>query len=45
MKAVDLFVGFLKQMKRRFKRGITRGQAIGESVNFTRDLANEPAVT
>lgn len=24
------------------KKGITRGQAIGESMNFTRDLANEP---
>ncbi len=25
------------------KAGITRGQAIGESINLTRDLANEPA--
>jgi leucyl aminopeptidase len=24
------------------KAGLTRGQAIGESINFTRDLANEP---
>ena len=24
------------------KRGLARGQAIGESMNFTRDLANEP---
>ncbi len=24
------------------KRGVSRGQIIGESVNFTRDLANEP---
>ena len=24
------------------KRGLSRGQAIGESINFTRDLANEP---
>ena len=24
------------------KRGLSRGQAIGESMNFTRDLANEP---
>jgi leucyl aminopeptidase len=24
------------------KRGLSRGKAIGESVNFTRDLANEP---
>lgn len=24
------------------KRGLTRGQSIGESMNFTRDLANEP---
>ncbi len=24
------------------KRGLARGQAIGESINFTRDLANEP---
>lgn len=24
------------------KRGLTRGQAVGESINFTRDLANEP---
>jgi leucyl aminopeptidase len=24
------------------KKGLSRGQAIGESINFTRDLANEP---
>lgn len=24
------------------KRGLSRGEAIGESINFTRDLANEP---
>ena len=24
------------------KRGVTRGQIVGESMNFTRDLANEP---
>jgi leucyl aminopeptidase len=24
------------------KRGVTRGQIIGDSINFTRDLANEP---
>ncbi len=28
--------------KKAVERGVTRGQIVGESVNFTRDLANEP---
>ncbi len=44
VKAVDLFVVISEADENEIKRGITRGQAIGESVNFTRDLANEPGV-
>ncbi|MGI8918279.1 MAG: leucyl aminopeptidase [Pyrinomonadaceae bacterium] len=42
MKTVDQFVVISEADEQEIKRGATRGQAIGESVNFTRDLANEP---
>uniref|UniRef100_UPI0019D4CC35 hypothetical protein n=1 Tax=Vibrio vulnificus TaxID=672 RepID=UPI0019D4CC35 len=35
-----LFVGGAKPAE--IKAGLERGQIIGESMNFTRDLANEP---
>ena len=41
-KTVDRFIVIAEADEQEIKRGITRGQAIGESVNFTRDLANEP---
>ena len=42
VKTVDQFLVISEASEQEIKRGITRGQAIGESVNFTRDLANEP---
>ncbi len=42
MKTVDQFVVISEAEEQEIRRGVTRGQAIGESVNFTRDLANEP---
>ncbi len=43
-KTVDTLVVFVDGAKpAELKSGIVRGQAIGESINFTRDLANEPA--
>ncbi|HUR99409.1 MAG TPA: leucyl aminopeptidase [Pyrinomonadaceae bacterium] len=42
-KAVDRFVLHIEGAKgAELKAGLARGQAIGESMNFTRDLANEP---
>jgi leucyl aminopeptidase len=42
-KAVTKFVFHAEGAKSGdIKAGLTRGQAIGESINFTRDLANEP---
>jgi leucyl aminopeptidase len=41
-KTVDLFAVISAADEEEVKRGVRRGQAIGESVNFTRDLANEP---
>ncbi len=45
MKTIDQFVVISEAGEQEIKRGVTRGQAIGESVNFTRDLANEPGGT
>ncbi|HEX6280240.1 MAG TPA: M17 family peptidase N-terminal domain-containing protein, partial [Pyrinomonadaceae bacterium] len=42
-KAVTKFVVFAEDAKESdLKLGLRRGQAIGDSMNFTRDLANEP---
>lgn len=42
-KAVTKFVVYVEEAKPAdLKRGLTRGQMIGDSMNFTRDLANEP---
>jgi leucyl aminopeptidase len=42
-KALDTFVVCIDGAKSSdLKNGLTRGQVIGESINFTRDLANEP---
>ncbi len=42
-KSVDSFVLFIDAADANaLKSGLTRGQQIGESINFTRDLANEP---
>ncbi len=42
-KAVNKFVLHIEGAKGAdLKRGLSRGQAIGESMNLTRDLANEP---
>lgn len=42
-KAVNKFVLFVDGAKPAdLKKGLSRGHAIGESMNFTRDLANEP---
>lgn len=41
-KTVEQFVVIAEADEQQIRRGVTRGQAIGESVNFTRDLANEP---
>ncbi|HEX4900647.1 MAG TPA: leucyl aminopeptidase, partial [Pyrinomonadaceae bacterium] len=42
VKTVDLFVVISEAEEKELTRGVRRGQVIGESVNFTRDLANEP---
>ena len=42
LKTIDRFVVISEADEKEIKRGVARGQAIGESVNFTRDLANEP---
>ena len=44
-KSVDLFVVVAEADKEALVRGVTRGQIIGESINFTRDLANEPGAS
>ncbi|CAN5331610.1 leucyl aminopeptidase [soil metagenome] len=42
-KSVDNFVLCIEGAKEKdVKNGLERGEAIGESMNFTRDLANEP---
>jgi leucyl aminopeptidase len=42
-RTIDRVVVVMEEADReRIKRGVERGQIIGESVNFTRDLANEP---
>ncbi len=42
-KAVTKFVVYVEGAKAAdLKNGLTRGKAIGDSMNFTRDLANEP---
>ena len=42
VKTVDLFIVISEAEEKELTRGVRRGQVIGESVNFTRDLANEP---
>ncbi|MDQ3473043.1 MAG: leucyl aminopeptidase [Acidobacteriota bacterium] len=42
LKTVDQFVVISEADEQEIKSGVMLGQAIGESVNFTRDLANEP---
>lgn len=42
-KAIDMFVLCVEDAKPNdLKNGLKRGEAIGDSMNFTRDLANEP---
>ncbi len=42
-KTIDKFVLFIEGGKpAEMKNGLARGETIGESMNFTRDLANEP---
>ena len=41
-KVIDRFVVVSDKDAAAIKRGVKRGQVIGESINFTRDLANEP---
>jgi leucyl aminopeptidase len=42
-KSIDNFVLFVEGAKEKdLKDGLRRGEIIGESMNFTRDLANEP---
>ncbi len=42
-KAVNKFVVYVDGAKASdLKAGLSRGQALGDSINFTRDLANEP---
>jgi leucyl aminopeptidase len=41
-KVIDRFVVVSDKDANAVKRGVKRGQVIGESINFTRDLANEP---
>ena len=42
-KSVDTFVLCIEGAKEKdIKTGLERGEAVGESINFTRDLANEP---
>ncbi len=43
-KSIDNFVLFVEDADENdLKEGLRRGEIIGESMNFTRDLANEPA--
>jgi leucyl aminopeptidase len=42
VKTIDLFAVISEGDEKAVKQGVSRGQIIGESVNFTRDLANEP---
>ena len=42
IKTVDRFVVISEADEKALSRGAVRGQIIGESMNFTRDLANEP---
>ena len=44
-KTIDLFVVVSEADQERIGRGVTRGQIVGESINFTRDLANEPGAS
>jgi leucyl aminopeptidase len=44
-KTVDLFVVVSEADQEKIGRGVTRGQIVGESINFTRDLANEPGAS
>ncbi|HKR59101.1 MAG TPA: leucyl aminopeptidase [Pyrinomonadaceae bacterium] len=44
-KTVDLFVVVSDADQKAMSRGAVRGQIIGESMNFTRDLANEPGAS
>lgn len=44
-KTVDLFVVVSEGDQQAIAKGVARGQIIGESVNFTRDLANEPGAS
>ena len=41
-KTIDRFVVVSDKDASATQRGVKRGQVIGESINFTRDLANEP---
>jgi leucyl aminopeptidase len=41
-KTVDRFVVVSDADQKALSRGVVRGQIIGESMNFTRDMANEP---
>ena len=45
VKTVDRFVVVSEAEQDALARGVARGQTIGESVNFTRDLANEPGAS
>lgn len=45
VKTVDRFVVVAEAEQDALTRGVARGQMIGESVNFTRDLANEPGAS
>src|SRR6185503_2743446 len=44
-KTIDLFVVVSEADQEKISRGVTRGQIVGESINFTRDLANEPGAS
>lgn len=41
-KVIDRFIVVFEADQQAIDRGVKRGQIVGESVNFTRDLANEP---
>ena len=41
-RVIDRFIVVSNEDVNSIQRGVKRGQVIGESVNFTRDLANEP---
>ena len=44
-KKVDRFVVISQSEQNELDRGVVRGKIIGESMNFTRDLANEPGAS